>query len=91
MARDAAVETIRWFHTDPNYVFHPMNAWEEGAKIFADVMQYPVAPLFPNADGSRGERTSACLTRWTFDLAGDSDRIQVERIDDLAGEFPALR
>ena len=88
MARNAGVETIRWFHTDPNYVFHPMNAWEEGSKIVADVMQYPVAPLFPNADGSRGERTSACLTRWTFDLAGDSDRIQVERIDDLPGEFP---
>src|SRR5271166_5911417 len=52
MARDAAVDTMRWFTTDACYVFHPMNAWEEGDTIFADVMEYPVAPLFPNADGS---------------------------------------
>ena len=30
MARDAGVETMRWFATDACYVFHPMNAWEEG-------------------------------------------------------------
>ena len=47
MARNAGIETIRWFNTDPCYVFHPMNAWEEGDKIIADVMQYPNAPLFP--------------------------------------------
>ena len=41
----------------PSYVFHPMNAWEEGDKIFADVMEYPTAPLFPNADGTAHERT----------------------------------
>ena len=33
-----------------------MNAWEEGDTIFADVMEYPVAPLFPNADGSTPQR-----------------------------------
>src|ERR1700692_4917704 len=54
MKRDASVDTLRWFETDPCYVFHPMNAWEEGSKIFADVMEHPVAPLFPNADGSPG-------------------------------------
>ncbi len=88
MARDAAVETIRWFHTDPCYVFHPMNAWEEGSKIFADVMEYPVAPLFPTVDGSPVQRTRARLTRWTFDLAGASDAIKREVLDDAAGEFP---
>ena len=88
MARNASVETIRWFSTDPCYVFHPMNAWEEGDKIFADVMQYPTAPLFPNADGSPGMPASAKLVRWTFDLSGNSDTIKQTPIDDLAGEFP---
>ena len=88
MARDAGVETLRWFETDACYVFHPMNAWEEGTKIFADVMEYPVAPLFPNADGSAGARTFARLVRWTFDLAGASNQIKRQPIDDLAGEFP---
>jgi carotenoid cleavage dioxygenase len=88
MKRDAAVDTLRWFETDACYVFHPMNAWEDGETIFADVMEYPAAPLFPNADGSRGQRASARLVRWTFDLAGTSNQIRREVIDDLPGEFP---
>ncbi len=88
MPRSGSVDQIRWFHTDPCYVFHPMNAWEEGSRIFADVMEYPVAPLFPNVDGSPVERTHARLVRWTFDLAGASDAIKREPLDDMAGEFP---
>jgi carotenoid cleavage dioxygenase len=88
MARDAAVDTIRWFEVDACYVFHPMNAWEEGTRIFADVMEYPVAPLFPRADGGRSENSAARLVRWTIDLAGDSNQIQREPLDDMAGEFP---
>jgi carotenoid cleavage dioxygenase len=67
-----------------------MNMWEEGDKIYADVMQYENAPLFPNADGSPGKPANARLSRWTFDLAGNSNAIKREYIDDLAGEFPRL-
>jgi carotenoid cleavage dioxygenase-like enzyme len=88
MARNAGVETMRWFTTEACYVFHPMNAWEEGDTIFADVMEYPAAPLFPNADGSTPKPASARLVRWTFDLAGASDTIKREALDDLPGEFP---
>ena len=88
MARDAGVETIRWFTTDACYVFHPMNAWEEGDKIFADVMEYPVAPLFPTLDGKPPRDAFARLVRWTFDLAGNVNTIKREPLDDLAGEFP---
>ncbi len=90
MARNAGVETIRWFETDPCYVFHPMNMWEEGSKIFVDVMEYPVAPLFPNADGSRGMDVPATLKRWTFDLASNTNTIKREALDDTPGEFPRL-
>jgi carotenoid cleavage dioxygenase-like enzyme len=90
VARNAGIETMRWFKTEPNYVFHVMNAWEEGTKIFADVMEYPVAPLFPNADGSRGASTFAVLKRWTFDLAGNTDTIKRELLNDVAGEFPRV-
>jgi carotenoid cleavage dioxygenase len=88
MRRDAGVETMRWFTAEACYVFHPMNAWEDGDKIFADVMEYPVAPLFPNVDGSMPERSSAHLVRWTFDLAAQSNAIKREPLDDLPGEFP---
>jgi carotenoid cleavage dioxygenase len=90
MRRDADVSTIRWFNTEACYVFHPLNAWEEGDKLYADVMRYDAAPLFPNADGSPGAKTAARLVRWTLDLAGNSDAIKEEPLDDLDGEFPRV-
>jgi carotenoid cleavage dioxygenase len=90
MRRDGAVSTIRWFNTEACYVFHPLNAWEEGDKLYCDVMRYDVAPLFPKADGSPGDKAAARLVRWTFDLGGASDAIKEESLDDLDGEFPRV-
>lgn len=88
MRRDADVSTIRWFNAPAGYVFHPMNAHEAEGKIIAEVFRYDHAPLFPLADGSRGQRAAAILTRWTFDLSPGSDAIKEEVIDDLEGDFP---
>jgi len=88
MRRDGDVASMRWFETDPCYVFHPMNMWEDETKIFVDVMQYANAPLFPNADGSPGRPAGARLVRWTIDLADNTNVIKQEKLDDLAGEFP---
>ena len=90
MRRDSDVASIRWFSTDPCYVFHPMNMWEEGTTIVADVMQYAAAPLFPNADGSPGRPAGARLVRWTIDLADSTNTIKQTRLDDMTGEFPRL-
>lgn len=90
MRRDGSVDDIRWFNTEACYVFHPLNAWEADGKLYADVMRYDAAPLFPNADGSPGRKTAARLVRWTFDLDGDSDAIREEALDDLDGEFPRV-
>jgi carotenoid cleavage dioxygenase len=92
LRRNAPIESLRWFKGDARYVFHPMNAWNEGNKIFADVMEYSVAPLFPNPDGSvtKDARRTASLKRWTFDLDANSDDFSSQPIDDLAGEFPRL-
>ncbi len=90
LARDKGIETLRWLDTDPCYVFHPMNAWEEGDTLYADVMQYAQAPLFPNADGSPGKAVSAFLVRWEVDLTGKTNTVKQTRIDDMAGEFPRL-
>jgi carotenoid cleavage dioxygenase len=90
MRRDADVSTIRWFNTEACYVFHPLNSWEDGDKIHCDVMRYDVAPLFPKADGSPGDKAAARLVRWTFDLAGASDAIKETPLDDLDGEFPRV-
>ena len=40
MRRDGDVDTDPLVHHRACYVFHPMNMWEEGDKIFAHVMEY---------------------------------------------------
>jgi len=92
MKRNADVSSVRWFECDPCYVFHPMNAFEDGDKIVGDVMQYDAAPLFPGPDGRPGDpaKAMARLTRWTFDPAANTESFKREPIDDLAGEFPRL-
>jgi carotenoid cleavage dioxygenase len=98
MARDASVDTIRWFTGDPCYVYHPMNAYtsHEGGRtrIIADVMRYDRVPLFPNVDGSKPApqmiEENGSLVRWTFDLDGNTDTYTEESLTDLGGEFPRL-
>ena len=92
MRRDGSVEDIRWFETDPCYVFHPMNAWTEGDRIVAHVMQFEEAPLFPKADGSPPDpaKANARLCEWVIDLADNSNGIQRRYLDDITGEFPRL-
>lgn len=90
LRRDRPIEEIRWFRGPGCFVFHPMNAWEDGDRIIADVLQYDAPPLFPHADGSRIDpaKTAATLWRWEFDLAGDGDGFSRTKLDDLPGEFP---
>lgn len=92
MRRDQSVADIRWIQTDPCYVFHPMNAWNDGRKIVADMMQFEEAPLFPYADGTRTDpkKANARLCRWTLDLDSDSDEIKHEELDDQSAEFPRI-
>jgi len=90
LKRGEPIASMRWFRCDPCYVFHYMNAWEDGPKLIADVMQYEAAPLFPDPDGKPGDpkKAIARLTRWTFDLATNSDRFAQTQIDDLSADFP---
>ncbi|MDO8289091.1 MAG: carotenoid oxygenase family protein [Parvibaculum sp.] len=98
MARNAGVETIRWFTGDPCYVYHPMNAYtsHEGGRtrVIADVMKYDRVPLFPNADGSKPASglsdDPSMLVRWTFDLDSNTDTYTEEALNDLGGDFPRL-
>src|SRR3984885_4398438 len=90
--RGGSAKDIVWFRGESCYVFHVMNAWEEGDRIIADVMQFEEAPLFPHPDGSRTDpdKSRARLCRWTFDLSGNTDRFTQTYLDDLAGEFPRI-
>jgi len=92
MKRNGTAKDIVWFRAEACYVFHVMNAWEEGDRIIADVMQFEEAPLFPHPDGrpTDPEKSRARHCRWTFDLSGNTDRFQQTYLDDLTGEFPRI-
>lgn len=92
MPRRGSVDDIRWFKNDASYVFHPMNAFNDGDKIYCDVAEYGQAPLFPNPDGSKGDASKmwAKLNRWTFDLANNTDDYKVDNLDSAASEFGRL-
>lgn len=89
MPRAGGSADVRWFDIEPCYVFHPLNAYEDGDRIVADVCRYQRLPLFENGDEVDGmQDLSAKLTRWTMDLAGGS--LKEERLDDAPSEFPRL-
>jgi carotenoid cleavage dioxygenase len=92
LRRTDSIDKIRWVETDPCFVYHPMNAFEEGDRLIADLIRYDAAPGFPTPDGGRTDAAKAVgrLERWTFDLAGGSDDPKVEVLDDLASEFPRI-
>src|SRR4029079_16701004 len=92
MKRNGAAKDIVWFRAETCYVFHVMNAWEDGDRIGADAMQFEEAPLFTHPDGSPTDpaKSRARLCRWTFDLAGNTDRFSQDYLDDMTGEFPRI-
>ncbi|HWU79965.1 MAG TPA: carotenoid oxygenase family protein, partial [Caulobacter sp.] len=84
--RAQGVAGLRWIEVPACYIFHVMNAFEQDGRIVADVMRYAAAPLFPNADGTKGENAAAYLTRWTIDL--EAGALAEAPLDETAGEFP---
>ena len=92
MKRSGTANDIVWFRGEACYVFHVMNAWEDGSRIIAHVMQFEEAALFPHPDGSPTDpiKARARLCRWTFDLSGNTDRFTQTYLDDITGEFPRV-
>ena len=92
MKRGGSTKDIIWLRGDSCYVFHVMNAWEDGQRIIADVMQFAEPPLFPYPDGRPTDpaKSKARLCRWTFDLSGGTDRFTQHYQDETTGEFPRI-
>jgi carotenoid cleavage dioxygenase-like enzyme len=94
LRREDAVKAnadVRWLRAPTCFVFHVMNAWEEGGLVYIDVMQSDTPSGFTWPDGQPVERTSGTrLCRWTFDPARDDACVASEALSDLTGEFPRI-
>ena len=83
MPRGGRADQLRWFDVAPCYVFHPLNAYDDGNRIVIDVARYP--RLW---DGDSTTFEAAQLHRWTIDLA--AGRVAEEPLDDRHVEFPRV-
>lgn len=90
--RRNGAQDIRWYTGEACYAFHTVNAWQDAASITCLVMQFDVAPLFPDRDGSwtDADRATGRLCRWTIDLSASGTEFEQEYLDDVAGEFPRI-
>jgi len=72
---------VRWFEIEPCYVFHVLNAFEDGDRIVLDAARYP--ELWRDSPDNFGD---AALHRWTIDLAQGA--VREMPLDDERTEFP---
>ncbi len=95
LGRRADGSEIRWFEAEPAYIYHVVNAWEEGDEIVMDAC----VTLDPCPAGDRAEgrlsrmlaflRLEARLHRYRFNLKTGATR--EERIEDSKNaEFPSI-
>jgi carotenoid cleavage dioxygenase len=81
--------SLRWQPIAPCYVFHVLNAFDDGPAVVMDVVEYEAAPLFPRADGGAPAPVHGRLCRWHVDAAGQAP-VRREVLHDSPGEFPRL-
>ncbi|MXP27105.1 lignostilbene alpha-beta-dioxygenase [Altererythrobacter indicus] len=94
LPRRGQAEDIRWFSAPTCFASHVMNAHNVGTKVHFDV---PMAsgnmfPFFPDTEGApfNPVEAAACMTRWSVDMAANSDDIAMTPLSDLVGEFPRI-
>src|SRR5262249_39051459 len=81
MPRGGGNADVRWCPVAPCYVFHPLNAFEDGGQIVVDVVRYEEL-WRPGTTGFQRAR----LHRWRIDAA--AGKVSEAALDDRAIEFP---
>ncbi|MEV4354743.1 carotenoid oxygenase family protein [Nonomuraea sp. NPDC004186] len=75
---------VRWVEVDPCWVFHTLNAYDDGDEVVVDVVRYP--KRFVDARLDLGGLPT--LDRWTIDPA--AGKVRRTRLDDRPQEFPRM-
>lgn len=83
MPRTGTDADVTWYDIDPCYVFHPMNAYEDGASIVIDVARLDHIWR----DGGL-DFPDPMLHRWTIDTA--TGAVDEQQLDDRPAEFPRV-
>src|SRR5690606_36152737 len=84
--RDGDGTDLRWFEVSPCYVYHPMNAFDDGDRVVVDVVRHPSTM---RTDVNGPFEGNPVLERWTIDLARGG-AVAEQRLDDHPLEFPRV-
>lgn len=78
-------DEVRWFDVAPCYVFHPLNAFDDGDRVVLDVVRYP--RMF-DAHRLGPDDGAPALWRWTIDTS--TGAVVEEQLSDQPFEFPRV-
>ena len=76
---------LTWFEVDPCYVYHPMNAYDDGDRIVLDVVRHASTM---RTDPSGPFESNPRLDRWILDRTGG--KVVQTTTDDHPQEFPRI-
>jgi carotenoid cleavage dioxygenase len=85
MPRSGGSKDVRWFDIEPCYVYHPLNAYDDGDQIVLDVVRH--GRTFAT-DNNGPFEAAITLDRWTVDL--NAGKVLQDRLDDRPQEFPRV-
>jgi carotenoid cleavage dioxygenase len=91
--RHGAGDSVRWFEADPCYVYHSVNAWEEGDEVVLDLCRVTKPAPRGDAVGPLAKmlsylRLDAHLYRYRFNLR--TGATSEGYLDDDNTEFPTM-
>jgi carotenoid cleavage dioxygenase-like enzyme len=76
---------VRWFNLDPCWVFHCLNAYDDGGRVVVDLCQYNESFDVSTLWAAHGPVT---LDRWIIDPG--AGKVTQQRLDDRGQEFPRV-
>ncbi|MGI8336469.1 carotenoid oxygenase family protein [Actinomadura scrupuli] len=81
---DGTTPEVTWFDIDPCFVFHTLNAYDDGDRVVVDLAKFPRMLQHGRLEGN----PPPVLDRWTIDpVAG---KVLQETLDDRGQEFPRV-
>lgn len=85
LPREGNGEDVKWIDIDPCYIFHPMNAYDDGDEVVLDAARHKKMFDRERRGPSEGPPT---LDRWRLNTVTGTHTC--ERIDDRPQEFPRI-
>ena len=86
MPREGTNADVKWFEVDPCYVFHTMNAWDEGDQVHFDVCR--ISEIWRDAGDMSGGDGVQTLHRFSFDMA--TGAVSEQTLDERGMDFPRI-